>query len=315
MTGHWWRSSAYVILPSDRGPVIKPAPGAAPTPYDPWQSFRELEQKSRSQKILNPPYLNLVELGQNSIGPAAIARWLAGNVPEIVDRDQRAAFDFVNQFGLLGTIPTTTLSIRCPQFGKRSECRTYIRQGGGWSEHRQYLTENTPAPGVTRFGLGTLFYHDSPLQALDDYFPGMDLSQDVPLPNTPDFFAAYGEPILDILYVAREFAGSVLTLCNLNTSLPAHNETCRRRLSFLSQAAAPSFEFSPLGRYIEEDRKSAGLLASYALMFLWDLEVGRRIYPCQVCGRYFVSDDKRAKYCSRTHRLTASSRRYRATDE
>jgi hypothetical protein len=62
---------------------------------------------------------------------------------------------------------------------------------------------------------------------------------------------------------------------------------------------------------LEQVTISPGLLSSYALMFLLDQVENRRALRCEVCVRYFVSDERRALYCSPRCRHTAQSRRYR----
>jgi hypothetical protein len=301
--GRWWRASKYQVLRGEHySALIAPAADASINLYDPWKPYRALEHKSRSQKVMDPPYLHLMELGRLPLRSEA-----------------EPVLDFANQFGLLGSIPVTALSIRFPRT-EADAFRTYLRQGGCWAEHAQQFSseESRDEPisaGITRFGLMTLTHYDAPLETIQDWFPGVELSR-LPLPNTPEFFAKYAEPLWDFLYIAKEFRTSVGALSAWEGwDDPVLRENARRRLSFLSQSAAPSFEFSPERRYVDEERKSAGLLASYALMFLWDLVAGRRVFQCQVCGRLFVSDDRRAQYCSRSHRLTASSRRYRTRPE
>jgi len=87
-------------------------------------------------------------------------------------------------------------------------------------------------------------------------------------------------------------------------------------LRCLAESAALQFEFYPgRVRILDEERTPAGLLASFALMFLWDLRDGRRALRCKNCSLYFVSDEYRAAYCSIRCRNTAQSRQYRAKKE
>jgi len=134
------------------------------------------------------------------------------------------------------------------------------------------------------------------------------LDPPVPLPGTPKFFEVYGEPVHAIAYWAEEFEAVV---SQLNTT--QHDQRTMELLGYLAElagAAAPTFRVRRNGQ-VEEVRISAGLLASYALMVLWDFQAGRRIVPCHNCGRYLVSRDPRSGYCSVTCRNTAQSRRYR----
>jgi hypothetical protein len=133
------------------------------------------------------------------------------------------------------------------------------------------------------------------------------------------FWSKYAEPVqyladwcvvfthsVDYLSGGRREATKNLTFLN------AAHMVLRR----LAESAAPHFELYP-GRNVvlDEERTPAGLLASYALMFLWDLLEGRRALRCKNCDHYFVSDEYRAAYCSTRCRNTAQSKRYRAKKE
>ena len=63
---------------------------------------------------------------------------------------------------------------------------------------------------------------------------------------------------------------------------------------------------------LDDTRTSAGLLASYALMFLWDRKAGRRCLQCAHCNHYFVSNARQARYCTPRCRNTTHSQRHRA---
>ena len=84
----------------------------------------------------------------------------------------------------------------------------------------------------------------------------------------------------------------------------------------LAESGAPRFELYPTRTVVlDEARVPASLLASYALMFLWDVVEGRRALRCKNCDHYFVSDEHHAAYCSKRCRNTEQSRRYRAKKE
>ncbi len=129
----------------------------------------------------------------------------------------------------------------------------------------------------------------------------------IPLPGTREFFKVYGERIHDIVDWARRFESEVRNL----HSTSGRAQGALEFLADIATAANPTFRLVKLGHY-EEVRVSAGLLSSFALMMLWDLEAGRLIRECKNCGTYFVSKDARAGYCCVTCRLTSQSRRYRA---
>ena len=157
--------------------------------------------------------------------------------------------------------------------------------------------------------------------SLSQWMSGHDPRDGFPLPNRPEFFRIYSESVARMLECAEMFLADALWLWGegpdrredrAGSFLGAPDRHPGFFLSALAQCAAPSFRPSPLGRYLEEVRTSASLLASFALMFLWDRAREFRPRRCQVCGKFFVSDDRRAVYCSDKHRHTASSRRFRA---
>jgi hypothetical protein len=121
----------------------------------------------------------------------------------------------------------------------------------------------------------------------------------------------YGEPVYEIAEWALAFERAV-TVVSAGSDGNACEDT-QYGLGFLCElasAASSTFSLTKNGT-LQEVRISAGLLASFALMALWDLEEGRRVYSCKNCGNHFVSKDPRAGYCSVTCRNTAQSRRYR----
>ena len=149
----------------------------------------------------------------------------------------------------------------------------------------------------------------------EEYYPGKPARQEyvptrsVPLPGSKEFFEVYGEPVGAITYWALAFERAVLALSGMMHD-QAHAASGLSLLADLASSADPAFRFGRPGE-IEEVRVSAGPLASYALMVLWDLQEGRRIHPCKKCGDYFVSRDTRAGYCTVRCRNSAQTRRHR----
>jgi hypothetical protein len=133
----------------------------------------------------------------------------------------------------------------------------------------------------------------------------------VPRPFTRVFWSSYGEPAAAIAGYAGQFGTSVdlLSQSVLQIDDPDAIGYYLFFLSRLAQTVAPSWVWAH--DKLEQQRLSPGLLASYALMFLLDREAKRRALQCKTCMKYFVSDERRARYCSLTCRNTAQSRRYR----
>jgi hypothetical protein len=182
-----------------------------------------------------------------------------------------------------------------------------------------------PGPGVNWLDRSSHVHEHKPLETIKDFFPYLsgkdrDTPFTPPCPNEPGFWAEYGEPVQQFTLWCRLFTRAVEHLSRWEADLKANDlawetiavDRAFRTLSGLAQSAAPAFRFNRGRNALEEARDSAGLLGSYALMFLWDLMEGRRVMSCQNCGRYFVSNDHRALYCRVSCRNTAQSRRSRA---
>jgi hypothetical protein len=189
--------------------------------------------------------------------------------------------------------------------------------------HRE--VSRRPKSGVTLLNRGSHVYEQEPLDAIREFFPYLSRKNRgapfyPPCPNQGAFWAEYGEPILKFTLWCRLFTRAVEHLSQWAGNPAADDlewETVAvdrsfRTLSGLAQSAAPSFSFNRARNTLDEPRESAGLLGSYALMFLWDRMEGRRALRCKACGRYFVSNEHRARYCCVGCRNTAQSRRSRA---
>lgn len=217
----------------------------------------------------------------------------------------------------------------------------YFRDGGVWlsgstvylpqpsdgAEFARTVDESQPRPGVTWFNWKAHVYEEKPFKHIRDFFLptpfGLAEVQDIqPLrPNTPEFWQDYGEPLKEFADWCEMFASCVGYMSEWEGGKAKGEDAARMvqqshwALSGLAQSAAPSFRLNTERNAVEEVRVSAGLLASYALMFLWDRMERRRALRCQNCGRYFVSNEHRARYCSPRCRNTAQSRRHRANKE
>ena len=262
----------------------------------------------------------------------------------------RLILDWCNQHGLLGLVPVLANSIRPvaniepgrDDFSRVVKKRHHFRDGGIWHSWlttvepsgttpdaaeqaaRRYLDED-PKPGATWYKWLTHMYEEKPLQHIRDFFLpspfGLyreELEFDFPCPNTRQFWESYGEPVWAFVEWCEIFASAVDYLSGWSggkiddQSRAVLQSHCA--LSGLAQTTAPSFRFNPERNTVDEERVSPGLLASYALMFLWDRVEGRRALRCQNCSSYFISNEHRARYCSPRCRNTAQSRRYRSKE-
>lgn len=315
--GEWYRSTRYMIVHTEH-PAVFPATESQLHKYDPWLAFR----RNEGARLRDPqPYLRLLELGKE--------------VREHPENKLEAALDWCNENGLLGIIPVVATrilfvpsveqEIEPPYFFVARQFR-YIRSGGIWrSEPHEgaFCEDRQDAAGEARdldlappsfrtLGWGREHFQDRSF--ISTFFPldGGPFSKSpktppVPLPGSREFFQVYGEPAHAIAFWALEFEAAISALSKIDERA----ELAFGFLTDLASAAEPAFRLGTAGK-IEEVRVSAGLLASFALMVLWDLQDGRRICSCKNCSSYFVSKDPRAGYCSVTCRNTAQSRRYRA---
>jgi hypothetical protein len=246
------------------------------------------------------------------------------------DKQRDLAPEWCTKHGLLGILTTFPDKLLSPpsieelgtEWYKATQLR-YLRTGGIWrredlsvplSTEREWVAEearrlDVPPPdwpsSFNRWSRDT--YADRRMSS--QFFPLAGF-ENIPLPNSRDFFRVYGEPVWEIAQWAMAFERQAVALSKEDIQA----EDFQHALAFLTEvasAASPTFQRYRDGK-VEEVRVSAGLLASFALMVLWDFEEGRRVHACKNCKNYFVSKDQRAGYCSVTCRNTAQSRRYRA---
>jgi hypothetical protein len=351
VTGEWFRWSQYeirdgIIVPALASPVVydpwktyRENVGKYRTVEQPYVALLELQrglEQAGSRGVL-PSYI----YSTRSVAPVSGAR---NEADEMI-------LQWCNSHGLLGLLSTLCSSICMPAVVKRLPRRNmrlvtqlvHFRDGGRWCSGNNIgdpLTgstskladaaarsevRNRPEPGANWLDRSSHVYEWRPLETIREFFPS--LSRRVgkapfnpPRPNQHSFWAEYGEPAQQFMLWCRLFTRAVEHLSRWEADPKADDlawetialDRAFRTLSGLAQSAAPAFRFNRGRNILDEARDSAGLLGSYALMFLWDLMEGRRVLSCQTCGRYFVSNDRRALYCRVSCRNTAQSRRSRA---
>jgi hypothetical protein len=331
VNGKWGRWNRYDLLNS----VIIPADDATYEQYDPWDAYRSNAGKYRG--ALQQPYTALLELDRElsemrsrGIRPYDLRldpRHLLKN-PIVGPRTEadRLILQWCTQHGLLGLVPVLSNSIRLSatiksdgdEFTRVLKAPHHFRDGGTWYA-RKVLADHVK-PGVTWFNWISHVYEEKPLDHIELFFRPIwkDEPFSLPCPNTPSFRQCYGEPVQDFIYWCKMFA---LSVNNISLWQGGRSKGERQvvqqsywALSGLAQGAASSFRFRYIRNRVDEERVSAGLLASYALMFLWDRAEGRRALRChnQNCGRYFVANEMSARYCSPRCQNTAQTRRFRS---
>lgn len=347
VSGEWFRWSAYDLNCG----IIVPAEGATLEKYDPWDAFRENEGRYRTVEQPYAPLLDLgrelSSLEERGIHPSICWNVNFLSEPQRGPRNEAdaAILGWVNKHGLLGILPVTTSEIRgpaqvieSPTFYSVTQAH-YFRIAGRWADNSQGT--GGPLPPVSDKS-GRKAIIDEAVKRLPEagatestwfapagrdkdwvrrfYLPVLygprsrdSMSDSPPCPGSPDFHKHYTEPLWEFFRWVESFRQAALDLHRRRSTEEAlqRAEEANTFLASLAQSAAPSFRFYKTAG-TQEERHSAGLLASYALMCLWDDMDGRRALECTVCGKYFVSDEFRATYCSATCRNTASKRRARA---
>jgi hypothetical protein len=335
--GKWKRWTCYELVNG----VVIPAQNAELEEYDPWERYRANFGKYRT---VEQPYCSLLELGKHLDREKN-----AGRRPSKADSKQvsegtkrgpqngadKLILDWCNKHGLLGLIPVLSTRIdvtdKVFHYRDRGKWLTVLRE----IERRKSTVlesqrvesgeEDSFTPQIQRDNSGSLTwlnwvfhrYETTRLAKKRAFFGGSPSDPFTPWrPGSVGFWKIYGEPADEIGDWCTVFAHSASFL-NRSSGLTNEGDFLNAShlvLSGLAESSAPHFEFYPERSIVlDEVRSPAGLLASYALMLLWDLVEGRRVLRCVNCDRYFVSDEHRASYCSPRCRNTAQSRRYRET--
>jgi hypothetical protein len=228
------------------------------------------------------------------------------------------------------------------EYSRTVKVRHHFRDGGIWHPWVSISSPSGTTPtdtddavkeiktsaakrGVTWFDWKTHIYEEKDLKHIRDFFlptafglpSEIEEEIEIPCPKTRNFWECYGEPVRQFTRWAENFALAVDYLSRWSGGARNADESRAVEDSYwalggLAQSAAPWFRFHVERNTIDEARVSAGLLASYALMFLWDRMEGRRALRCQNCNAYFVSNEPRARYCQERCRNTAQTRRHRA---
>ncbi len=308
-----------------------PAPEARLSRYDPWAAFRANANRYRT---VSQPYLELLELyrilrdeetrGVRPTEPQG--RSMSGSTAA-----NRHILDRCNRHGPLGIFPIMSTLVRLSDVADRDELaikRThYVRDGDRWhlettsqfdwlstpQETEDRLRERvTETHGtVNWFNFGSRAYDELPIEKLRHYFPlteGVGDTLIPPLPLSDEFWRLYREPVREIRRYCYHFGRAVDYLRRWNDEVSTDKQHPNvKRASMLLRDLAQNVVLNDF----DDTRTSAGLLASYALMFLWDRMEGRRCLQCDACDHYFVSNDRRARYCSPRCRTRTQSRRHR----
>jgi hypothetical protein len=157
-------------------------------------------------------------------------------------------------------------------------------------------------------------------QRISKFFIDSRWTNQYPPPLSEEFWKKYQEPLWAWVRAARvfckavEFVSQVATARHSGEPAPAQLEHNARKglwvLNSLANSESHYYEFGASA--LNQSWSSASLLSAMAEMFFLDILAGRRALRCSTCQRIFVSNDPRARYCSRKCRNTAQTRRYRS---
>jgi len=339
--GKWPRWSRYEIVNA----AVVPTRDAQFTEYDPWSAYYLNADRYRT---VEQPYNSFLELGSQlqdeqarGVRPSKVDSRRSATKAMLGPQNgaDRLILDWCNDNGLLGLVPVLSTLIRL-----RNDTFHY-RDGGKWftrfeeqdaprrsttttrpqvqSGEEDSITWPVDGRGVeeklTWLSDDSLYEHE--WTSLSDKRAFFDTWKRGRMfapfrPGSRAFWNVYAEPVEEIARWSVLFTKAAKWLSRPSSGGGGDNGFLIRSyliIKKLTESAAPSFQLHPARKIVlDEERIPAGLLASYALMFAWDLMEGRRAIQCEVCQRYFVSDEYRAAYCSRRCRNTAQTRRHRA---
>ncbi len=140
-----------------------------------------------------------------------------------------------------------------------------------------------------------------------------------PVPLSPEFWEIYHEPLDEWTRIADVFREAVELVSRHAADLMEGRGRPENELSYVHGALALLNVLASSEAYYHEFYRSrlqrelscASFLSALAGMFLRDLMAGRRALRCGRCEKIFVSNDRRAVYCSVKCRNTAQMGRYR----
>lgn len=305
----WTRFSDYKIEDN----VIRLAPGAMPSQYDPWAKYRSatrgftVQPHGRGDRKGEAPYMAL--LGLRSVAEAFVSRYVqdqhAGLIGderqpiELTADERRAVLAYVRANGLLGAFHHRVI-----QIGRISR-HVWSQRGGQWFLDTSGLQPEPPtclalppldsgAPEAVSYG------------TLAESFFGPEMPASVPHPLSPEFFLHYVEPVSEFLLAAYNFAGA-LDDCLEGNPVALDSLRCGAGTKLVLTRAARR----NAGPQYEETPTYPALIDALADMVRRDLMGGFRLMRCWGCGALLRTNYHRTRYCSEQCRWKAIQRAHR----
>lgn len=334
----WYAANSYEI----RNGTICPARKAKLKKYDPWQTH---SMREKAAHIRRPPYTKLLDLSKHLVYVQQ-----PGEKPQYVlsESSEKSALRWCRSFGLLGIVPAVTRRITTATRWEKiaggqawkGVTSTYRVQHGHWYEvkvnssvtvgstalegdvkeppHEITVPKLFPEAEVELWSANTNEWVTEPISGgFADFFPDTQTEARTafpyPLPNSEAFARSYGEPVVAFSDWANRFRIAVETLSSFDPSERQRGDDIdvQRSASFLETLANTIGFKLALRPKLTTVYYSPSLLATFAKMFLLDIEAGFRACYCSTCGDSFVALDRRALYCSPTCRNTMQRRRIR----
>jgi hypothetical protein len=336
--GRWWKFEDYTVS----GRFIVPGEGVRLLRYDPWEGYTSTEGQRRT---VRPPYQSLLDLARRMKFRPNRSRYVP--TPET----EHMMLEWVRQWGLLGILPVRyeiitlphvryvrragvwsatirkVVESKLPLQGALAATKRKAGRDPKYPKTRATVESSPPTQSALEWRWEDNDFRAETIERVVlEFFPDV-LRQErehrflIPRPCSVSFWHQYAEPVELIARSAMKFSQAVEIVSRYkgpDRTQDAEKIMLNEALYFLegfsqSIGAPPRFKLGT--SHLTRSRVSPSLLASLVEMFLCDMESERRAYRCEVCQSVFISDDRRAKYCSPRHRNTMQRRRDRGLAE
>ena len=326
----WWRCSRYEVFDT----YIRPGRGATVERYNPWEAHRSARSGRAVPHKKEHPYEELIALA-DLLEKHAVGRDIHTSEIEIFDPPPEVAFEIAQwctRHGLLGSLLHRVLWVALAACRETAEPESqqpvytlprYTRAPYGWIDDTRRHSGKFPR-GLYRpqtalvRGRWNFQWEEEPLtRTWVRYFPDVPDDQyesyPYPIPLSDDFWAIYGEPVLEFARAALAFRDAVLYLGNPERmrDYPKQFQQHHDRLNILISGTEPVCIRTPDGS-LGQVFVAPSLLGAYATMALEDISGEQRVMRCASCKKPFVSDAYQAMYCSDKCRWREQKRRHLA---